>query len=103
MKILALELSSGQGSIAWLEDGRDNFVRTFANDRKHSGLFFENLQLCSRERGHRMRSWWELVPAPTLECGLRLPQLLVFALPPPRSLSGFHPFVRWKQRPTSFA
>ncbi|PYJ08256.1 MAG: tRNA (adenosine(37)-N6)-threonylcarbamoyltransferase complex dimerization subunit type 1 TsaB [Verrucomicrobia bacterium] len=51
MKILALELSSGQGSIAWLEDGRDNFVRTFANDRKHSGLFFENLQLCSRERG----------------------------------------------------
>src|SRR6187455_1959025 len=51
MKILALELSSGKGSIAWLEDGRDIFVRTFANDRKHSGSFFENLQLYSRERG----------------------------------------------------
>lgn len=51
MKILALELSSRQGSIAWLEDGRAPFLRTFANDRKHSGLFFENLQLCSREFG----------------------------------------------------
>src|ERR1700730_16258820 len=51
MKILALELSSGQGSLAWLEDGREPFVRIFANDRKHSGLFFENLQICSREFG----------------------------------------------------
>lgn len=51
MKILALELSSGQGSIAWVEDDREPFVRAFANDRKHSGLFFENLQLCSREFG----------------------------------------------------
>lgn len=51
MKILALELSSGQGSIAWVENDREPFVRIFANDRKHSGLFFENLQLCSREFG----------------------------------------------------
>ena len=51
MKILALELSSRQGSIAWLEDGREPFIRTFANDRKHSGSFFENLQLCSRKFG----------------------------------------------------
>jgi tRNA threonylcarbamoyladenosine biosynthesis protein TsaB len=51
MKILALELSSGQGSVAWLENDRDPFVRIFANDRKHSGLFFENLQLCAREFG----------------------------------------------------
>jgi tRNA threonylcarbamoyladenosine biosynthesis protein TsaB len=51
MKILALELSSGQGSLAWIEEDRDPFVRSFANDRKHSGLFFENLQLCSREFG----------------------------------------------------
>lgn len=51
MKILALELSSGQGSVAWLESNREPFVRIFANDRKHSGLFFENLQLCSREFG----------------------------------------------------
>jgi tRNA threonylcarbamoyladenosine biosynthesis protein TsaB len=51
MKILALELSSGRGSVAWLENDREPFVRIFANDRKHSGLFFENLQLCSREFG----------------------------------------------------
>jgi tRNA threonylcarbamoyladenosine biosynthesis protein TsaB len=51
MKILALELSSGQGSVAWLEDDREPFAHTFANDRKHSGLFFENLQLCSHEFG----------------------------------------------------
>jgi tRNA threonylcarbamoyladenosine biosynthesis protein TsaB len=51
MTILALELSSGQGSIAWLEDDGEPFVRAFANDRKHSGLFFENLQHCSREFG----------------------------------------------------
>ncbi len=51
MKILAVELSSRQGSIAWLEHGGEPFVRSFANDRKHSGLFFENLQVCSREFG----------------------------------------------------
>jgi len=51
MKTLALELSSGQGSVAWLEGDREPFVRIFANDRKHSGLFFENLQFCSREFG----------------------------------------------------
>jgi tRNA threonylcarbamoyladenosine biosynthesis protein TsaB len=51
MKILALELSSGQGSIAWREDEREPFSRAFSNDRKHSGLFFENLQHCSREFG----------------------------------------------------
>jgi tRNA threonylcarbamoyladenosine biosynthesis protein TsaB len=50
MKILALELSSRQGSVAWLED-REPFVRIFANDRKHSGLFFENLERCLREFG----------------------------------------------------
>lgn len=51
MKILALELSSGQGSVAWFDGHREPFVRVFANDRKHSGLFFENLQFCSREFG----------------------------------------------------
>jgi tRNA threonylcarbamoyladenosine biosynthesis protein TsaB len=51
MKILALELSSGKGSIARLEDGREPFVRAFANDRKHSGLFFENLQRSISEFG----------------------------------------------------
>jgi tRNA threonylcarbamoyl adenosine modification protein YeaZ len=51
MKILALELSSGQGSVAWLEDGRDPCVRNFANDRKHSGLFFVDLQRSIGEFG----------------------------------------------------
>ncbi len=43
MKILALELSSGQGSIAWMENEMLLFSAEFANDRKHSGLFFEHL------------------------------------------------------------
>lgn len=51
MKILALELSSGQGSIAWAEDDCEPFAWTFASDRKHSGLFFENLQLCLQRGG----------------------------------------------------
>lgn len=51
MKILALELSSRQGSIAWLEDSREPSVRAFGNDRKHSGLFFENLLRCLCEFG----------------------------------------------------
>ena len=51
MKILALELSSEQGSVAWLENDRVPFDRTFANNRKHSGLFFENLQSCLKQNG----------------------------------------------------
>ena len=51
MKILALELSSGEGSIAWLNGDSEPFVRSFANDRKHSGLFFETLQLCAQRFG----------------------------------------------------
>ena len=46
MKILGLELSSSIGSIAWIDDAADPFSTTFANDRKHSGLFFENLERC---------------------------------------------------------
>lgn len=49
MKILALELSSSRGSIAWLGDPDGPLNCEFANDRKHSGLFFENLQrFCDR-------------------------------------------------------
>src|ERR1700750_2393656 len=44
MNILAFELSSRQGSVAWIEDENLLFARTFANDRKHSGLFFQSLQ-----------------------------------------------------------
>lgn len=51
MKILAFELSTGHGSIALLESERVSFARGFANNRKHSGLFFENLQNCSKEFG----------------------------------------------------
>src|SRR3954469_23134735 len=52
MKILALDLSSGQGSIAWWEDGLDLGTATFPNDRKHSGLFFENLERSLAQFGH---------------------------------------------------
>lgn len=51
MRILALELSSRQGSVAWLENGQEPFVRVFANDRKHSGALFENLRSVSRQFG----------------------------------------------------
>ena len=46
MKILALELSSSHGSIAWNDGGAAQFSLEFINDRKHSGAFFEALQLC---------------------------------------------------------
>ncbi len=49
MTILALELSSGKGSIAFFDDETNRFATEFANDRKHSGLFFENLQRCLQQ------------------------------------------------------
>jgi tRNA threonylcarbamoyl adenosine modification protein YeaZ len=42
MKILALELSTVRGSLAWLNDGVE-FARKWPNDRKNSAPFFENL------------------------------------------------------------
>jgi tRNA threonylcarbamoyladenosine biosynthesis protein TsaB len=51
MKTLAFELSSGQGSIALVEDGAALFERGFPNDRKDSGAFFENAQLCLQRFG----------------------------------------------------
>ena len=51
MKTMAFELSSRQGSIALMEDDAVSFDQTFANDRKHSGLFFENLRLCVQQFG----------------------------------------------------
>lgn len=44
MKILALELSAPQGSIAWREDDGVRADVSFANDRQHSGAFFENVR-----------------------------------------------------------
>ena len=43
MKILALELSTARGSLAWLNKDVDPVVREWPNDRKNSGPFFENL------------------------------------------------------------
>ncbi len=51
MKTMAFELSSAQGSIALLENGAVLFERTFPNDRKHSGLFFENLRFSLQQFG----------------------------------------------------
>src|SRR2546421_1759369 len=54
MKMLALEMSTAQGSIAFRDDGAPLFDCNFAADRKHSGAFFENVQR-SLERFGRPR------------------------------------------------
>jgi tRNA threonylcarbamoyladenosine biosynthesis protein TsaB len=62
MKVLALELSTVRGSLAWLngdvgESGgrlgakRVDLVREWSNDRKHSGFFFENLAEMQKQFG----------------------------------------------------
>lgn len=51
MRTMAFELSSRQGSIALMEGDAILFDQTFANDRKHSGLFFENLDRCVQKFG----------------------------------------------------
>lgn len=45
MKILALELSSARGSIAWFDGCTRPVGAEFANNRKHSGIFFEQLKI----------------------------------------------------------
>jgi tRNA threonylcarbamoyl adenosine modification protein YeaZ len=50
MKILALELSTARGSLAWL-DGEVEFACEWPNDRKNSAPFFENLQNVRRKFG----------------------------------------------------
>ena len=51
MKILALELSSARGSLAWREDDELDLIREWANDRKNSGEFFQNLSEVRTEFG----------------------------------------------------
>jgi tRNA threonylcarbamoyladenosine biosynthesis protein TsaB len=51
VKTLALEMSSPCGSIAFLDGEEERFACEFANDRKHSGFFFEQLRLCLRKCG----------------------------------------------------
>ena len=48
MKILALELSTTRGSLAWLYD---NVEREWLNDRQNSAAFFENLDALTNEFG----------------------------------------------------
>jgi tRNA threonylcarbamoyladenosine biosynthesis protein TsaB len=50
MKILALELSTARGGLAWL-NGDVDLAREWSNDRKHSGLFFENLAEMQKQFG----------------------------------------------------
>jgi len=51
MRILALELSSAQGSIAFLDGENVQFDREWPNDRKNSGPFFEYLAEVQRQFG----------------------------------------------------
>jgi tRNA threonylcarbamoyladenosine biosynthesis protein TsaB len=50
VKILALELSSARGSIAWRDDGFE-WARDWANDRKNSGEFFRHLVKVQKQFG----------------------------------------------------
>jgi tRNA threonylcarbamoyl adenosine modification protein YeaZ len=50
VKILALELSSGRGSLAW-RYGDLEWHRDWANDRKNSAEFFQNLAQVQKEFG----------------------------------------------------
>jgi tRNA threonylcarbamoyladenosine biosynthesis protein TsaB len=51
VKILALELSSSRGSVAWMAEREEAVTAAFANDRKHSGSFFESLHRFSKQFG----------------------------------------------------
>jgi len=51
MKILALELSSAQGSIVLLDGEKVQFDREWSNDRKNSGPFFEYLSEVQKQFG----------------------------------------------------
>src|SRR3954453_11433981 len=50
MKILALDLSTARGVLAWLDENAD-FVREWPNDRNNSGPFFENLDAAAKKFG----------------------------------------------------
>jgi tRNA threonylcarbamoyl adenosine modification protein YeaZ len=50
VKILALELSSARGSVAW-RDGDLDWAREWPNDRKNSGEFFHNVAEAQKQFG----------------------------------------------------
>jgi tRNA threonylcarbamoyladenosine biosynthesis protein TsaB len=51
VKILALELSTARGSLAWLDEDGAGLSRDWPNDRKNSGAFFENLADVTKKLG----------------------------------------------------
>ena len=51
MKILALEVSTTRGSLAWLDEDGAGLSRDWPNDRKNSGAFFENLADVTKKLG----------------------------------------------------
>lgn len=51
MKILALELSTARGSLAWLGEDDTDLTREWPNDRKNSAVFFENLGAVTEKFG----------------------------------------------------
>jgi tRNA threonylcarbamoyladenosine biosynthesis protein TsaB len=51
VKILALELSTPRGSLAWLDQNVTDFTREWPNDRKNSAAFFENLADVTKKLG----------------------------------------------------
>src|SRR5262245_27349351 len=51
MKILALELSTTRGSLAWLGEDVTDLTREWPNGRKNSALFFKNLKAIMEKFG----------------------------------------------------
>jgi tRNA threonylcarbamoyladenosine biosynthesis protein TsaB len=51
VKILALELSTARGSLAWLDEDVTDLTREWPNDRKNSAAFFENLHAVTEKFG----------------------------------------------------
>jgi len=51
VKILALELSTTRGGLAWLNDAVDLVVLEWPNDRRNSSAFFENLAQVRQQFG----------------------------------------------------
>jgi tRNA threonylcarbamoyladenosine biosynthesis protein TsaB len=51
VKILALELSTAHGSLAWLDEDVADLTRKWPNNRKNSAAFFENLHAVTEKFG----------------------------------------------------
>jgi len=51
MKILAIELSTARGSLAWLDNYDVELAREWPNDRKNSEALFENLDAVTKKFG----------------------------------------------------